>query len=319
MDDPVLLHVSDDPESFRDRGQLFRAPVRPGAVSRMFLDHVNGCAQPMRVIACLANAGAEATQCSVIGESAGPAANGMQVGHDATAAFLRTRELARQAPTDMIVPPGQSMVLLTQTLAPGDCVAGIFDVEPSANAELDFRVMACDPVNQSPDVFEKLPPAKGDGIGRRGVFDIAGASDISESWSGQPIAFKFGEDSHARDASDPYQGPAHAGEYAITKRFACTLNDTTGAGASTALYASPRGGKATATFIIDSEIVEARGAQAGQRYKVSQVDVPAGGETKVSVVTMAEINSYYPFELSISADDTQISDPFSGDSPLYRR
>ncbi len=268
MDDPVVLHVSDDPEGFGARGQLFQAPVRPGAVSRMFLDHVNECAQPMRVIACLANAGF----------------------------------------------PGRAM--LGDRRVRG---AAIFDVEPSASARLEFRVMACDPVNQSPDVFDQLPVSQSDGVGRRGVFDIAGASDGSESWSGSPIAFKFGEDTHARDASDPYQGPPHASEFAITKRFACTLNDAIGTGASTALYASPRGGKATATFIIGGEIIEARGAQAGQRYKVSPVDVPAGGEITVSVVTMAEINSYYPFELSISADDAQIPDPFSGDSPLYRR
>ncbi len=170
MQPPKLLYVSDDPEKFVGHGRLFSAKLpADGSTARVLFDHLNLAAAPMGVIVALANVGPNAATVATSGACAGPgdaqlagggsidAHNGMEVGHTATAGFMKKRYLSGDGGITQttLAPNGAPLVLCSRVLAPppagqqkanGECVAGIFDVYvETGGADVELRVMACDP------------------------------------------------------------------------------------------------------------------------------------------------------------------------------
>jgi hypothetical protein len=83
-----------------------------------------------------------------------------------------------------------------------------------------------------------------------------------------------------------------------------------------ALYENPRGGRSTATYIIDGVLVQSHQVPPFSRYKVRQYVIPAKGFVRVTIVTMPEAGSSYPLRLIFAPDDGSIS-PGAPGSPVY--
>jgi hypothetical protein len=94
-----------------------------------------------------------------------------------------------------------------------------------------------------------------------------------------------------------------------------TIIDTRGPRA-VALYANPRGGKATGTFLIDGTLVQAHGLAAFSKYKIWQETINPGTFRRIRVVTMPEGGSSYPLRLIFAPDDGSVP-PFGPGSPIY--
>ena len=85
---------------------------------------------------------------------------------------------------------------------------------------------------------------------------------------------------------------------------------------SIALYANPRGGRATGTFLIDGVVVQAHALAAFSRYKIWQERINAGTFRRIKIVTMPEGGSSYPLRLTFAQDDGSVA-PGAPGSPIY--
>jgi hypothetical protein len=83
-----------------------------------------------------------------------------------------------------------------------------------------------------------------------------------------------------------------------------------------AIYANPRGGRATGTFLIDRTLVRAHALPAFSKYKIWQESIRAGTFRRVQIVTMPEGGSSYPLRLIFAPDDGSVP-PGAPGSPIY--
>jgi hypothetical protein len=313
MDDASLLYVSDCPESFKAHGRLFHAPlVADGSVIRLLFDHVNRTASSVSVIVGVVNTDGNANSIDVRGGAGGPDGNFMAVGHGATEKYIAA--VAQNSITSIAVPANGYASLFDAIVSPLQCVAGIYDIDcGNSGFAYEVRVIACDPASTF-DSFDVLPEALDDGKSRRGVFDITdSAQPQAVVYSGAPAAFEIGALTFPRAPIDPYGGPPHRGEYGVLVRFDCNLQGSD----TTWLYQSARGGAATATYLVNDALLASRSIPAGPRSKVASFQLVAGQPRAVRIVTMAEINSSYPLQLSFDTDDATLADAQTGNSPIY--
>jgi len=312
MEDAALLYVSDCPETFKGHGILFRAPLpQDGRVARLLFDHVNGTGTPMRVLVGIVSTGG-AGSVTTLGGSGGPDPNFIAVGHAATLRFIQMREAGTSK--DNALPANGAVMLADMTLKPNDCAAGIYDIAADGQG-YSLVVAACDPSSDSAAVFAALPAAPDDGKSRRGVFDITGSAAAQPIvYAGMCSTFEFGTQTFPRTDLDPYQGPDHKGEYAVLRRFTCSLS---GDGAAS-LYQSARAGTSTATYVVDGKVLASHAIPAGPRSKIATFTLAAGQPKTLTLETMAEANSSYPFQLSFDADDPQLAEAGTGNSPVYQ-
>jgi hypothetical protein len=112
------------------------------------------------------------------------------------------------------------------------------------------------------------------------------------------------------------QGEALAGDYGVLQSFTVNVQNPLSSPQTIALYENPRGGRATATYLIDGTLVQSHGVPAYSRYKVRQYVVPARGFVRVTIVTMPEAGSSYPLKLIFAPDDGSVS-PGAPGSPIY--
>ena len=113
------------------------------------------------------------------------------------------------------------------------------------------------------------------------------------------------------------QGQTLAGDYGVLQSVTIRMvnNDRHNA-REIALYASPRGGKATGTFVIDRVLVQAHTMAPFGHYKLRQYTIPPGSFVRTEIVTMPEGGSSYPLRLIVAPDDGS-APPGSSDSPVY--
>jgi hypothetical protein len=98
--------------------------------------------------------------------------------------------------------------------------------------------------------------------------------------------------------------------------FVVTVQNPLSTPQSIAIYENPRGGRATATYLIDGVLVQSHQVPPFSRYKVRQYTVPARGFVRVTIVTMPEAGSSLPLRLVFAPDDGSVA-PSGRGSPIY--
>jgi hypothetical protein len=112
------------------------------------------------------------------------------------------------------------------------------------------------------------------------------------------------------------KGQALAGDYGVLQSFVVNVENPMGSPEAIAIYENPRGGRATATYVIDGVLVQSHQVPAFSRYKVRQYVVPAHGFVRVNIVTMPEAGSSLPMRLIFAPDDGSVA-PGAPGSPIY--
>jgi hypothetical protein len=112
------------------------------------------------------------------------------------------------------------------------------------------------------------------------------------------------------------EGEALAGDYGVMQSITLTIVNRFNNPAPIALYASPRGGRATGTYLIDRVLVQSHAANPYAHYILRQYNVPAHGFIRVQITTMPEGGSSYPLSLIVGPDDGSAT-PNSPQSPIY--
>ena len=83
------------------------------------------------------------------------------------------------------------------------------------------------------------------------------------------------------------QGEALSGDYGVEQSVRVVIVNQTRGPRAVALYANPRGGRATGTFLIDDTLVQAHALPAFSRFKIWQETINPGTYRRVRIVTDA--------------------------------
>ena len=120
----------------------------------------------------------------------------------------------------------------------------------------------------------------------------------------------------ARQLPNLRVGEALSGDYGVMQSLRVVIVNPSRFGQAIALYANPRGGDATGTFIIDDTIVQAHRLTAYSRYKIWQETIAPGTYRSLRITTMPEGGSAYPLRLIVGPDDGS-APPGAPDSLVY--
>ncbi|HEY1428818.1 MAG TPA: pilus assembly protein N-terminal domain-containing protein [Candidatus Tumulicola sp.] len=310
---PDSLMVSDYPERLEENGTLFTADLRGQQPSRFLYFHYNPPGQPDRVIVLHAdNHSGEPLTLQFISGRGGPSSNEMAAGHAATRAFL-VNALQNQGRL-IEVPANSSMAIVTQDIPAGTIACNLLQLRVLSGGASVHLTLQAEPASglasPSPDAGTLLEAAHKHA---RGIYPIpefhyATQWNVNDEYLELPIG-------HIPLPND-LQGQALSGDYGVLQSFVVTLQNPNGSPASIAIYENPRGGRATATYLIDGVLVQSHQTPPYSRYKVRQYVVPARGFVRVTIVTMPEAGSSYPLKLIFAPDDGSVA-PGAPGSPIY--
>ncbi len=310
---PASLFVSDYPETLRANGTLFTADLRPHEAQRFLYYHFNPDGQPERRIVLKAeNPSLEPATVQFISGSAGPEPNEMEAGHLSTQRFLV--RLAQNEGTVVTIPGGATVTLAQQALPPGTIVSNLVQLHEIQGAPLHLTLLAQDAADPVDGPVATAALLAGDDPHARGIYPIPEFFfDYAYDASGADLEVPIGQ----IPLPNLVQGKALAGDYGVLQSITIRMvNYDSRHSRDVALYANPRGGRATGTFIIDGVLVQAHALPAFSHYKLRTYTIPPGGFVRTEIVTMPEGGSSYPLRLVVAPDDGS-APPGAPDSLIY--
>ncbi len=310
---PKSLLVSDFPETLKENGILFEADLVAKQANRFLYFHYNPAAQPDRRIVLKAqNTSPEPALVQFIDGSAGPEPNEMEVGHLSTQRFLV--RLAQNEGTVVLIPGNSTVSLMEQALPAGSVVSGLMQITEISGAPVHLTLVAQNagdpvdgPIPNSALLVGSVPHA-------RGIYPIPEFYfDYSYDADGPDLEVPIGQ----IPLPNLVKGQTLAGDYGVLQDVTIRMvnNDRRNA-RDIAIYANPRGGRATGTFVIDRVLVQAHGMEPFGHYKLREYTIPPGSFVRTEIVTMPEGGSSYPLRLVVAPDDGS-APPGVGDSPVY--
>jgi hypothetical protein len=310
---PGSLLVSDFPETLRENGILFTADLTSAGAERFLYYHYNPPAQPdRRIVLKIENASPQPALLQFISGRAG-SLNEMEAGHLSTQRFLV--RLAQNEGTVQTIAGNSVYTLVDQLLPAGYTVSNLLQLHEISGPPLHLTLLAQNagdsvegPVPQSALLRGEVPHA-------RGVYPIPEFFFSPEPYDcdGDNLEVSIGQ----IPLQNLVQGQALAGDYGVLQQVTIGMINRSASARQVALYANPRGGRATGTFLIDGVLVQAHALPAFSHYKLRQYTVPAhGGYIRTEIVTMPEGGSSYPLRLIVGPDDGS-PPPGAPDSLVY--
>ncbi len=310
---PRSLLVSDYPETLKANGILFTAELVARAAERFLYYHFNPPGQPdRRIVLKIQNASSQPALVQYISGIAGPGANEMEVGHLSTQRFL-VRE-AQNEGTVVTIPGNATVSLMEEALPARTTASGLMQLHEIEGAPLHLTLVAQNATDPTDGPIPTSALLVGDRPHARGVYNIP------------QFYFDYGYDADGPDLEIPIgqiplpnlvQGQTLAGDYGVAQSVTVRMvnNDRHNA-RDIALYASPRGGRATGTFVIDRVLVQAHAMPPFGHFKLRQYTIAPGSFVRTEIVTMPEGGSSYPLRLIVGPDDGSAA-PGAADSFVY--
>ena len=310
--EPARLLVSDYPERLTANGVLFTARLDRSQAQRFLYYHFNpGSEAPRRILLKAHNASNAPAVVQLIDGSAGPGENEMEVGHLSTRRFLVQQ--ARNEGLVMTVPPGATINLLDHPLPPQNIVSAILQLRLVTGDPLDLALVAQDaaaPLDQSADTTQLLA---GGVPHARGVYPVPTFYfERTYDVDGDDLEIPIGQ----LPLPNLRLGEALGGDYGVEQSMNVVIVNMTRGPHAIALYANPRGGRATGTFIIDRTLVQAHALPPFSKFKLWQETIASGTFRRIRIVTMPEGGSSYPLRLIFAPDDGSVA-PGGPGSPVY--
>jgi Pilus formation protein N terminal region len=297
--EPARLLVSDYPERLTANGVLFTARLDRVQAQRFLYYHYNPGTEPARRILLKAhNASSAPATVQMIEGSAGPGVNEMEVGHLSTKRFLVRQ--ARNEASVTTIPPGATVNLVDHPLPPQNIVSAVLQLRLVSGDPVDLALVAQDakaPVDQSVDSTILLV---GGVLHARGVYPVPTFYfDRTYDVDGEDLEIPIGQ----LPLPNLRQGEALSGDYGVEQAMNVVIQNMSKGPKAVALYANPRGGRATGTFLIDGTLVQAHALPAFSKFKIWQETINPGTFRRVRIVTMPEGGSSYPLRLIFAGDD----------------
>ena len=198
-------------------------------------------------------------------------------------------------------------------MPPANVVNGILQLREVSGEPLAIAVVAQNadaPLDQSADAANLLA---GGAPHARGVYPVPEFfSDYTFFTDAPPLEIPIGQ----LPLPNLREGEALSGDYGVMQSMRVVIVNTSRFGQAIALYANPRGGGATGTFVIDDTLVQAHQLAAFTRYKIWQETIAPNTYRTLRITTMPEGGSSYPLRLVFAQDDGSVA-PGAPGSPVY--
>ena len=309
---PAELLVSDYPERLTASGVLFTADLDRSSARRFLYYHYNAGNEPARrVLLKASNSSNAPAMVQIIAGSAGPGGNEMEIGHLTTERFL-VREYQNEG-TVITIPPQTTVNLVDAPLPPGTLVSALLQLREVSGDPIHLALVAQDlgaPLDQSTDTTQLL---SGGAMHARGSYSVPEFFfDYTYTTDGDNLEIPIGQ----LPLPNLRAGEALGGDYGVQQSITVTIVNPTRGPMPVAIYANPRGGRATGTFLIDRTLVQAHALPPFSKYKIWQETIRAGTFRRVQIVTMPEGGSSYPLRLIFAPDDGSVP-PGAPGSPIY--
>lgn len=295
--DPKFLLVSDFPETITEDGTLFFADVNYDEPARLLYYHYADRGAPLRrVTVKVQNNGLVSSLIQLTAGIAGPDPNVLAVGHASTLRFLQQE--ANDEGQIFEVPPHTTLNVVEQLLPPVSLVSGLMEVRVVEGDGVRIAVVVQDasdsPVEPISDTLLSSAVRHS-----RGVYQVPDFSyDEAYTVGDDPTVLHIGK----LPLPNLVQGEVLGGDYGVKQSATVTLLNTGDTDASVGMWLQPRGGRATATFLIDGDLVEMKATDPGRYALVRTFPVPAHGFRRVEIVTMPEGGSSYPVNVLFSSN-----------------
>ncbi len=212
------------------------------------------------------------------------------------------------------IPPNTTVNLVDQVLPARSVVSNLMQLRELEGAPLHLTLVAqnaSDPLDQAPATIALL---SGDHPHARGEYQIPEfAYDVTYDATQRRPRRSTSATSRCRTCA---RAEALAGDYGVLQQITIRMVNNDRRPARVALYANPRGGRATGTFLIDRVLVQAHAMAPFTNYKLREYTIPGNGYVSTTIVTMPEGGSSYPLRLTIGPDDGSVS-PGAPGSPAY--
>lgn len=309
---PNSLMVSDYPERLTENGTLFTADLRYDQPSRFLYFHYNpGGGPDRRIVLRAANLSSEPSIVQFISGDGGPSPNEMEVGHAATRRFLVN--VVQNQGRLLTIPGNSSINVVAQSLPARSVVCNLLQLRVLSGANVHLTLFAQDAADNPEAAVSASELLEGAHKHARGIYPIA-EFHFAAQWSvdREYLELPIGQ----LPLPNHLVGQALAGDYGVLQSFVVTLENPLSTPAAVALYENPRGGRTTATYLIDGVLVQSHQVPPYSRYKVRQFVVPARGFVRVTIVTMPEAGSSLPLKLIFAPDDGSVA-PGAPGSPVY--
>lgn len=309
---PGLLLVSDYPETLRENGVLFTADLTTEQAERFLYYHYNPPGQPDRRIVFKAeNTSAAPALVQIISGRGGPGPYEMEVGHLSTQRFLVRMQ---QDEGTVITLPGNSVTTIAEQLLPaGQIVSNLLQLHEINGNPIHLTLFAQGAGDPIEGPVPQTALLSGDHPHARGIYGTPDFSfDKMYDTGGENLKVPIGQ----FPLPNHVQGQVLSGDYGVLARITIEIVNHSGHASNVALYANPRGGSATGTFLIDGVLVQAHALPAFSRFKLRQYSIPAHGFVQTEIVTMPEGGSAYPLILEVGPDDGS-APPSAPDSLVY--
>lgn len=295
--DPKFLLVSDFPETITENGTLFYADVNFDEPARLLYYHYADRGAPLRrVTVKVQNNGLVSSLIQLTAGVAGPDPNILAVGHASTLRFLEQE--ANGEGEIFEVPPHTTINVVEQLLPPVSLVSGLMEVRVVDGDGVRIAVVVQDasdsPVEPISDTLLSSAVRHA-----RGVYEVPDFSyDEAYTVGDDPTVLHIGK----LPLPNLVEGEVLGGDYGVKQSASVTLLNTGDSDASVGMWLEPRGGRATATFLIDGEIVEMKATDPNRFALIRSFSVPARGFKRVEIVTMPEGGSSYPVNVLFSSN-----------------
>jgi len=309
---PASLMVSDYPERLEENGVLFSADLQVQTPSRFLYFHYNPSGQPDRRIVLRAdNASAEPTIVQFISGRGGPLPNEMEAGHASAESFLVN--VVQNQGKLITIPANTSVNIAEQDLPAGNVVSNLLQLRVLSGGNVHLTLFAQNALDDPNVALAASGLLEAEHKHARGIYAIpefyyATQWNVTSDYLELPIG--------QIPLPNRLQGEALAGDYGVLQSFTVNVQNPLSTPQAIAIYENPRGGRSTATYLIDGTLVQSHQVTAYSRYKVRQYVVPARGFVRVTIVTMPEPGSSYPLKLIFAPDDGSVA-PGAPGSPIH--
>lgn len=291
--EPFYVAFSNHPEKLCGSGLLFESGILLNKPVRLRYYHQGGKNVPPNYLGIyLKNNSAKPAKVHVVESVGGPSVNMIMAGHMNNLIFFSCLE-SNLGRVETI--PAGSMFLVRQTLVkPDEVISGTMDVNLFEGGPLQVLVYASP--NKDEEIIYGLKSDENDPHAR-GAYPLTKIYTNVTYTVGRGQAFYTIGD---MPVEDMFKGKNFRGNYGVMYEYSINLVNPYDKDKTVTFIFQPRGGLATATFLIDSRTVSVGMIKAYQLARFAQITVKANSSRIVSLKTMPEDASNYPARIIIA-------------------
>lgn len=191
------------------------------------------------------------------------------------------------------IPPGQTVKLFTQPMPAEYVVSGTLGLTLMEGPPVQFALVARRSSEETPSFNDQL---KADDVHSRGFYPAAVQRIVRTYRIGQqPLNLAVGA-----VRQQTFSGVRELrGDYGVTYELDLTLHNPSTQATPVNFFFNPRGGPATATFLIDDRIVEVGLTKEFKETPFHQVELAPGETRPIRLRTIPEGASSYPIRIIV--------------------